>query len=151
MTITLAGMLATHDGAAMHYDAWGVSDIHGIDIDDLSVAPDVPIDFDHSHDPIGELVHLERRDDGAVMAVGIVDDHDELLEVAEDHDLYWSGEYHSYSADAPGAWIGRRPTLIGAAVTLDPASLGLWPLHVLPGDVTKRYDRRSWPWNVHPA
>jgi phage head maturation protease len=149
MTITLAGMLTTADGTAMHYSASGaVVDIHAMDVDDLTVAPDVPIDLDHSGDHIGQLVHVERRDDGAVMAVGVVEDCDDLLDLAADHDMYWSGEYLSYTPDGVGAWIGHRPTLISAGVTFNPATVGLWPLAVLPGDVSKRYQRESWPWNI---
>jgi hypothetical protein len=75
----------------------------------------IPVDWEHRI-PLGEVVHLERRD-GNLAAVAVVDLPDEAVD--DDLPLYFSGEIEgSYSNDS---LVGDDLVLRSLAITLNPA------------------------------
>jgi HK97 family phage prohead protease len=146
MTLTLAGTLMRHDGQAARYDEWGLVDAHAYDVDDLIIGEDpLLVTLDHDHDKrVGEVVWLERTEQGDIHCVAVVDDVDELADL--DRDLYFSGEILSFPSNRNQlAWIGHGPCLLSVGVCLEPAALGLRPLDIRPGDVRSSASRSGWP------
>lgn len=138
MTLTIAGTLMRKGGYGRQ-----AGEVYGIDTDDLTVADHVGLDLNHV-DPVGEVVHIERTDQGDIHVVGVVNHFDELAEV--EGDLYLSGQMLVRHDGASTGWIGRRPHLISVAITASPAQIGLYPITILKGDLTSSYARSCWTW-----
>ena len=145
MSLTLYGKVLDRTASAM-----SPGSCHAYDLSTLERALDgpVPVDFDHSHEPIGEVIYAETSEAG-LLAVAVVDDVDELVDVP---DVYFSGEFYCI-ANRGANWVGHHPRLLSLGLTLAPAALGLTPVKMVQGDVRRSIDRYCWPmsWKTsHP-
>jgi hypothetical protein len=94
----------------------------------------IPVDLDHNHRPVGEVVHLERVASGALFAVAHVDER-----VDPERPTYWSAASTSDpdGGDVEIEWL---------SLTFSPAALGLSPLKILDGKIDHRAVVERWSW-----
>ncbi len=86
---------------------------------------ELPVNYRHRGRPVGEVLHLERDGNGSVWALAEVD----ALSVPMTA-LYWSAE------------LASDEELSGAALTPDPAEVGLTPVRMFPGGLQDQDERR---------
>jgi hypothetical protein len=97
------------------------------------------------HDPAnvaGEIVYAELSDQDRLHLVAVID-RDWIRDA--DQDVYFSGEYDMTGRSDGLVYIATRAKVLGAALTLDPASLEASPVRWMPGDVRRQLDRGKWP------
>lgn len=135
---TLAAKYHQRTGQLLEAHAWNQLDL---------TLPDDGITITADHDsavPLGRLVHAELADDGALHAVGVVDDR--LAEY--EGDMFWSAELEmrgSAAAFSRSVYVANSASLIGLSITANPASLAAIPLNQLAGDIRSSADRHVWP------
>lgn len=89
---------------------------------------DIAVDWNHDGDDLGEIVYLERTA-GRLHAVAVADlDVDDLDNHAP---LYWSTSTDATTRHG----IDHDIELRSLAITRQPASIGLWPLAWIAGDI----------------
>jgi hypothetical protein len=133
-TLTVIGRVTDSIGAAEHR-SYGWEGKAAVEYRRFEALPSVEyrthhpapleVTLDHAGAAIGRALHLERSADDSIWAVAAVD-YDDLL-ITRPGSLYWSPELR-YRRD------GTDIEVTGLSVTMNPATVGLTPLELYPGD-----------------
>jgi hypothetical protein len=145
MTVTIVAMVSDKLGHAVHA-ATGMAGGTAIERRWATSAPTldyrtsqpahIAVDRDHDGRAVGEIVALERNADDAVFGVAVVHHHDELLAPSQPP-IYFSPSLTSRRD-------GTDIVIESIALTSDPASIGLRPAVVVPGDLRDAGLRARW-------
>lgn len=91
----------------------------------------IPVRLGHGGETVGKCVHLERSAAGDITAITEIDGADHLLAVRGP--MYWSPELrHRYD--------GSDIEITELAIVADPATVGLPPLELIPGEARHAAD-----------